>query len=624
MCGIAGIFQLPPAVAERSLVEAMSATLRHRGPDAAGIYCRGGVGLASRRLAIIDTSADANQPLANEDGSVVVVFNGAIYNFRELATELAARGHRFRTRCDTEVIVHAWEEHGPACVERFRGMFAFALWDAGREELFLARDRLGKKPLFYSVGRERLVFGSEIKALRRVPGIDLEVDLEALGEFAAYGASLGERTIHRGIRRLPPAHTLRISLAGQRLEPRIERYWRLAPRPDEETSEAEWLDRLDAAIAEAVRLRLVADVPLGAFLSGGIDSSLVVAHMAAQSTAGVRTFTMSFPGSSYDESAAALSVASHLGTEHVSRAVEPGSVDILETLVEVYDEPFGDESAIPTFFLSEIAAAEVKVALTGDGGDESFLGYRRYPWSRALGRLGGAAGRPGRAALGGLARLLPDSALTKRPLERASLEGFDLYNHAMGWSDELVGLLRPEVRGELAPPEEGRLAAIWRHWEGAGEAARFGLVDLETYLPDDVLVKVDRASMHHSLEARSPLLDHEVVELAARVPASVKLRGWTGKRILRQLLRRHLPDLAGGAADAPKRGFGVPLGDWFRGQLTGRLEEMVADRESAMWRFWDREALVWRLERHLVGRADLKAGLWRAFFFYHWARRHLA
>ena len=579
MCGIAGILHLPPAVAERALVEAMATTLRHRGPDAAGVFCRGGVGLASRRLAIIDTTSAADQPITNEDGSVVVVFNGAIYNFRELAAELAERGHHFRTRCDTEVIVHAWEEHGPACVGLFRGMFAFALWDAEREELFLARDRLGKKPLFYSLDGARFAFASEIKALRELPGIDLGIEVQALGEYAAYGASLGARTIHRGIRRLPPAHTMRISSAGERLESRIERYWRLAVEPGDEAGEEEWLERLDAALAEAVRLRLIADVPLGAFLSGGIDSSLVVAHMARESTSRVKTFTMAFREASHDESAAAHAISEHFDTEHVSRTVEPTTVGILDRLVETYDEPFGDESAIPTFFLSRIAGGEVKVALTGDGGDESFLGYRRYLHSRLLDRFSHAVGRPGRAALGALARLLPDSARLKRPLARSSHAGFDLYHHAMGWSEELLGLLRTEIRRELAPPGEGRMAEIWRHWDGAAPVARYGLLDLETYLPDDVLVKVDRASMHHSLEIRSPLLDHEVVELAARMPARLRLRGWTGKRILRTLLGRHLP---AAQVEAPKRGFGVPLGAWFRSELTERLEEMVADASSPM------------------------------------------
>ncbi len=622
MSGIAGICHLPPVAAERAEVEAMAAALRRRGPDAGGVYCRGGVGLGCRRLAVIDAAGDAATPIANEDGSVVLVCDGTIYNYRELASELAFRGHTLRGRGDAEVVVHAWEEHGPACLGRLRGAFALALWDAGREELLLARDRLGEKPLFYAVGRERLVFASEIEALRGVPGVDLEVDLQALGEYAAYGAGLGERTIHRGVRRLPPAHTLRLSLAGQSLEPRLERWWAVAARPEEETGEGEWLERLDAALAEAVRLRLVADAPLGALLSGGLGSALVVSQMARASTAPVRTFSVAARGSESDETETARAVAEGLDAEHARLEVEPAATDeMLEALVEIYGEPFGDESAPRTIQLARAASGAMRVALTGDGGGEVFLGERRYADARALARWSGPLGDRGRAALGRLVRRLPVSARLRRPLAGVALTGFERYRHLRGWTDERLELLRPEVRAELEPPSRGGLAAAWRRSEGAGELDRHALADLETALPDGTLVRLDRASMGHALELRAPLLDHRVVEVAAQMPARFKLEGRTGRSVLRKLLLRHLPRAPAGRAE---RGRGPAPGGWLRSGLTGSFERMVVDGSSPMWRYWDREAVAWRLERHLAGGAGLGTGLWRALVFHRWAERHLA
>ncbi len=621
MSGIAGICHLPPVAAERAAVEAMAEALRHRGPDASGVYCRGGVGLGGRRLATVERSEAADPPLANEDGSVTLVCDGAIYNHRELASELEFRGHRFRGRGDAEVVVHAWEEHGPACLQRLRGAFALALWDAGREELFLARDRLGEKPLFYALDRERLVFASEIEALRRVRGVDLEVDLQALGEFAAYGASLGERTIHRGVRRLPPGHTLRLSLVGEVLEPRLERWWSLDAGLDEERGEAEWLERLDAALAEAVRLRLASDAPLAALLSGGVGSSLVLARMAGASAEPVRALSVSARGATSAETEGARAVAAGLGAEHVRLALEPASPDeILEALLDVYDEPFGDESAPATIQLARAAAAETRVAVTGDGGDEVFLGDRRYAAARALARGGGALGGSGRAALGRVARRLPVSARLRRPLAGAALGGFELYHHLRGWTDELLELLRPEVRAELEP-SEGGLAAAWRRREGVEELARHALADLETVLPGATLTRLDRAFSRYSIERRSPLLDHRVVEVAARVPARLRLEGRTGSSVLRRLLLRHLP--RGTAPAAGKRPDAGPRG-WLRSGLTGSLESMVVDGSSPMWHYWDQEAVAWRLERHLAGGADLRTGLWRALVFHRWAERHLA
>lgn len=604
---------------EAEVVEAMTAELRHRGPDASGLYHKGAVALGHRRLSVIDTSEAANQPLANEDGSVRVVYNGEIYNYRSLTEELGRLGHRFSTRSDTEVIVHAWEEFGVRCLERFRGMFAFALYDANRHLLFLARDRLGKKPLYYSADPTQLAFASEIKALRKVPGISWEFDLVGLDEYVAYGNTLGETTIYKGIRRLPPAHYLLVSTGETLLAPRIERYWEIRPDPDPVPTETEWIDEIDRVLTEAVRLRLISDVPLGAFLSGGIDSSLVVAYMAKLSSQPVKTFCIGFREPTHDESRYAQEVAQHLGTEHLTELVSPNAIGVLETLVDVFDEPFGDESAIPTFYLSAMARRHVTVALSGDGGDENFLGYVRYPYSSWMNDISSTLRPLGRKLVADFAESLPYSSRFKRPLDRLSRDGFDLYNHAIGYSDEQRGILHADVRSQLSRGGSGKLATAYQECPTKHALDRYAYLDLRYYLPDDVLVKVDRVSMHHSLEVRCPLLDQELVDLAARIPSKHKLRWRTGKRLLRRLLQKCLPERL---IDRPKMGFGVPLVSWFRAETRPLLNELVNDETNLMWRYFDRKVVSARIRDHMASGADLHAVLWRALFFYHWCNRH--
>lgn len=620
MCGIAGIVQPAGKPVDVELVDRMTNTLRHRGPDAWASHIDGNVGLGHRRLSVIDTSEVANQPMFNEDGKVAVVFNGEIYNFRELRRELQSLGHYFHTNSDTEVIVHGWEEFGPACVERFRGMFAFAIYDARNSELFLARDRLGKKPLYYILTPEQMAFASELKALRLADRFDSELDLDGLGEYVSYGNTLGERTIYRKVRRLPPAHYMRVSLADAQLDSKPKRYWQIVPVPDDSCSEDQWLDRLDDEISEAVRLRMISDVPLGAFLSGGIDSSLIVAYMAKYSSEPVQTFTMGFNEGSHDESSYAREVALHLGVEHQVQVVKPRAIDVLDHLIDAYDEPFADQSAIPTFYLSEMTRRNVTVALSGDGGDEIFLGYSRYPYSLWMNRFGRCLTPVGRGLAEAVSRRMDYSARFRRPLNRLARRDFDLYHHAMGYRDEMLDLLRADVRAELSKAETGKMAADFRRCTGAAMPDRFALTDLNNYLPDDILVKVDRASMHHSLEVRCPLLDHKVVELSASIPWRLKMRGLTGKLLLRKLLGRFVPD---NLINRPKRGFGVPLAAWFRHQLKGDLEEMVSDSRCAIWQYFDRQSAQQRLRDHLTGRVDLHASLWRLLFFHRWANRHL-
>ena len=559
MCGITGLVARGPLELDRCLLEAMTSCLRHRGPDAGGIHVDGQIGLGHRRLSIIDTSTAANQPLFNEDRSVAVIFNGEIYNYRELTAQLEQLGHRFRTRSDTEVLVHAWEQYGYDCVLHFRGMFAFCIYDAQRRELFLARDRLGKKPLYYTSWKDGFAFASEIKALLKVPAVAQELDLESLGEYVAYGNTLGERSIYRDIRRLAPGHWMSVDLRGED-PPRINRYWRLQVEPDDSPTEDDWTEMVDEALEEAVRLRLISDVPLGAFLSGGIDSSLVVAYMAKHSTRAVKTFAMAFADKSYDESANASAVARQLGTEHHEQLVTPHAAAVVDTLIDVFDEPFADSSAIPTFYLCETTRQSVTVSLSGDGGDESFLGYRRYGLSYWGDRVARTITPAGRSLLRRSAQGLSLANRLKRPLGRLAKTGFDHYNHAMGCSAEHLGLLRADIREQLGR-SEGKMALDFRVCKSRSLLDRYAFTDIHNYLPDDVLVKVDRTSMHHSLEVRSPFLDHKVVELAARIPAHMKFRTPTGKTILRRILKRHLPsDLV----DRPRRDSAYP---WRRGSV---------------------------------------------------------
>jgi asparagine synthase (glutamine-hydrolysing) len=620
MCGICGVVTRPGEAPDAGLVRAMAASLAHRGPDAEGFLFDGNVGLGHRRLTIIDTSEAANQPLANEDGGVAVIYNGEIYNFQELTGRLAAAGHRFRTRSDTEVLVHGWEEWGAALPQHLRGMFAFALYDRRAGRLFIARDRLGKKPLYYSLVPGGFAFASEIKALLLHPGVSRGLDLAAVGEYMAYGNVAGERSVYRHVRRLPPGCALTLETANGSGPPSIAPYWDFRPRPRAALDEEEWLDRLDSTLAESVRLRMIADVPLGAFLSGGVDSSLVVSHMARLAPGRVETFCIGFEEAGWDESSHAAAVADFLGTDHRLERVTPDAAAILPELVAAYDEPFADPSAVPTYYVAQMTRRHVKVALSGDGGDELFAGYRRYQETRALDLLGTLATPAGRRLARGLAGRLPPGAYLRRALDRASRRGFDLYHHALGWSDDHLSLLAPEVRQALGTAQAQKAAADFARFPDLPFLDRCRYTDLLNYLPDQILVKVDRASMRHALEVRCPLLDQEVLEVAAEAPMAAQMSWRRGKTLLRKLACRHLP---AALVDRPKQGFAVPLGRWLRGPLAPLVENALDDAASPTWSFFRRDEARRRFDLHRAGRADAEKVLWRLLFFHAWAERSL-
>ena len=620
MCGVCGICGLyspsgqPPAV----LVDGMRARIRHRGPDEGSTDAFGPCVLGIQRLRVLDLELGF-QPVANETGDVVAVFNGELYNFQALREQLAERGHDVRGSGDTPVIPHLYEEHGPRFVEQLEGMFAIALWDAARGRLVLARDRLGKKPLVWSrLPDGTFAFASELKALLGLPGFVREPDLAALDAYLALQYVPGTRTGLRGVERVEPGTV--VVVEGDAIT--AERYWE--PEIDETLrSDAEWLERVRGEVTGAVRRRLVADVPLGALLSGGIDSAVVVALMAQASAEPVRTFTVGFADEAYDERPFARAVAERWSTRHEEIVLEPDTVATLPRLAAAFDEPLGDEAALPLFLICEAARQEVTVALVGDGGDESFAGYERY----AAMALADNVPAPIAAAGARLLRMLPsgrrerrstafraarflDAAATPRAERYGQLmQVFTLGQRADLWTDEAraeMGVLTSPGFLLGQPPAPG-IAGLQR-------------LDLATYLPGDLLPKSDIASMAHSLELRSPLLDRRVVELGLSLPDSLKRRGRDGKVAFR---RAFAPELPPTVAARGKSGLAVPLARWFRGDLAPMTRDLLLD-ERARSRGWFRPAAITRLlDEHAAGRADHGHRLWTLVMLELWQRTYV-
>jgi asparagine synthase (glutamine-hydrolysing) len=621
MCGITGIVDLKGRrEVSRMLLSRMNETQVHRGPDAGGLHLEPGVGLGHRRLSIIDL-ATGQQPLFNEDGSVVVVFNGEIYNYQALIPELTALGHVFRTKSDTEVIVHAWEAWGQACVERFRGMFAFALWDRNRETLFLARDRLGVKPLYYAVlGDGHIVFGSELKSLVAHPGLPRDLDPFAIEDYFAFGYIPEPRTVYRVARKLAPGHTLTVRRGELVAAPR--EYWDVRFTLDNPIGEADAQAELVERLRESVRLRMISEVPLGAFLSGGVDSSAVVATMAGVSGQPVNTCSISFSDPAFDESRYAREVAERYRTRHFVDKVDSDDFGLVDELARTYDEPYADSSAIPTYRVCQLARRHVTVALSGDGGDESFGGYRRYRFHAMEERLRSmlplAVRRP---AFGLLGRVYPKAdwapqvfraKTTFQALARSSVEA---YYHSMSFvSDDMRGRLysnafKAELGGYSA------VEVFHRHAARAGTDDALGLIqylDLKTYLVGDINTKVDRASMAHSLEVREPLMDHPLVEWLATLPSSFKVKGSESKRLLKKAMEPHLSQEVLYRA---KMGFAVPLARWFRGPLRGPVRDALLGGRLSETGWFNPGYLAELLAQHESGVRDHGTPIWTLLMF---------
>jgi len=621
MCGIVGIFDARHRRASSiEILERMNEVQHHRGPDEVGRHIEDGVALGHRRLSIIDLST-GQQPLYNEDGSVVIVFNGEIYNYGSLIPELAALGHRFRTKSDTEVIVHAWEEWGEACVQRFRGMFAFALWDRNRETLFLARDRLGVKPLHYAVLPDgQVLFASELKGLLAHGAMSRALDHAAIEDYFALGYIPEPRTIFSAASKLPPAHTLTIR-RGEAV-PAPKEYWDVRFSLDNPITEADACEELLVRLRESIEMRLISEVPLGAFLSGGVDSSAVVATMAAISDDPVSTCSIAFSEPGFDESAYARQVAERYRTRHFVDRVESDDFDLIDALANIYDEPYADSSAIPTYRVCELARKHVTVALSGDGGDENFGGYRRYRMHLAEERFRAALPLGVRKPVFGLfGKAYPKADWAPRIFRaRSTFEA--LARDTVGAYFHGVSIMRPDMRRSLFSTAflaklggyEAR-ETFDRHARNANVDDPLALIqylDLKTYLVGDINTKVDRASMANSLEVREPLMDHTLVEWLATLPSSLKIRSGEGKYLLKKAMEPQLPREI---LYRTKQGFAVPLARWFRGPLRARVQAAVLGPRLADTGVFNPAYLKHLVDRHLDGSRDYSAPLWTLLMF---------
>jgi len=625
MCGICGLSHSDNRKPERGLLEKMNAAIAHRGPDSDGFHTDAGIGLAMRRLAIIDVSG-GDQPIANEDESIWIIFNGECYNYPEMRAELERRGHRLATKTDTECIVHFYEDEGEDCVKRLRGMFAFALWDDKKKKLLLGRDRLGKKPMVYTIQNGTLYFGSELSAILAALPHKPEINLEALDLYLSLQYVPDPLTIYRGIFKLPPAHTL----VWENGAARIQRYWDYAYQPKFTATEDELIEELRARLREAVRMRLLSERPLGAHLSGGIDSSIVVALMSEFASGPVKTYSAGFEEESFSELPYARAVAQKYSTDHHEFTLTYGDIPAtLEKIVYHFGEPFADPSAVPLYHLSMMTREHVTVALNGDGGDEDFAGYPRY-WLDGFANAYARAPRfLTRGLMPSIAHFLPDNS--DRPVGQSLINGLKRLEQ-IPEIDSRASMLRwssyfsPRQRAALWKPELWRMfradnAQSWlaKHFDSieGSYLDKTLYTDLHTYLPGDLLVKADRMTMAASLEGRSPFLDHEIVEWAARVPDQSKVRGRSGKYLLKKAFAKELPESIKGRG---KQGFGIPVSAWFRGPLYDWSKQLLLAEGSPLHQWFDRAALGKYLEEHKSARADHGKRLYALAMLGVWAK----
>lgn len=625
MCGFVGRLNFDGAPVARETIEVMRDLQVHRGPDAAGLWIDGPVGLGFRRLAIIDLSSCGEQPMGNEDGSIVIAFNGEIYNFKELRQELVSKGHRFRSHSDTEVILHMYEECGTRVVERLRGMFAFAIWDSKKRRLVIARDRVGKKPLFYHMDSRGISFSSEVRSLFADPRVPRTPDYTAIHHYLTYQYVPSPWSAFKGVRCLPPASVMVVDARG---ESTIERYWKLQYADKIAVTEDEAIERVTELVMEATRLRMVADVPLGAFLSGGVDSSVVVAAMATQSSEPVRTFTIGFREQKYNEAPFARTVAERYGTEHTELTVEPDAIHVLPKLVWHYGNPFADSSAIPSFYVAELTRRFVTVALNGDGGDESFGGYERYAMFMAMRRwdLVPASIRDRVRTMVPPLRTVPAAPLTRKAHRAGELllGGPEArYAEFMAYfsARDKAALYTPEFLERTRGADSVELLrAAWGEVRATDDVDRLLGSDVAMYLPDDLLVKVDIATMASSLEARSPLLDHRLMEYAASLPVDLKVRAGETKYLLKKVAERLIPREV---IYRPKMGFAVPVNEWFRGELAGYVRDVLLD-DAAMDRgLFTRAGVEGLLQEHSSGRADHGYRIYALLMLELWFRTYI-
>lgn len=611
MCGIAGIVRFDRPVSKNE-IESMTASLAHRGPDGEGIWVGRNAALGHRRLSIIDLET-GRQPMCNEDETVWITYNGEIYNYRQLREQLSARGRKFRTHSDTEVIIHAYEEWGDDCVTHFRGMFAFGIVDTKKQRVFLARDHMGIKPLVYYEGRNCFAFSSEIQALRKVEGAVLEMDLQAVDQYLTLQYIPAPRSIYHQVKKLPPAHRMSISLDGRQSEP--EPYWSVGFRPNRSKNESDWLEELDAVLHDSVKSHLVADVPFGAFLSGGVDSGAIVAYMAQILGAPVKTFSIGFAEDEYNELKYAEMMAKRWGTEHHFEIVKPDALGILPSLVSHYGEPFGDSSAIPTYYVSKLARKHVPMVLTGDGGDELFGGYHSYlSWMTYLENDPGRH-RPLWKKMGRkIAQRLFPQRYPPIPFHGESLDNW------LSMISYMPGSLRHNLwRKDYQSITKHPLEAFEKEYDRTQSLSKLNRVqymDLKTYLPFDILTKVDIASMVHGLETRTPFVDINVIEFALSIPEQFNMKKntkgeWEGKLLLKKAMKKYYP---AELVDRKKMGFGVPLQEWFepKGSLAPLLREKLLGQQSKVMELFEPSVVEGLLEKNASGQ------IWLILFLEEW------
>jgi asparagine synthase (glutamine-hydrolysing) len=617
MCGIAGIVYLKTErKVSQSVLKQMTDAIQHRGPDDEGFYCNENVGLGFRRLSIIDLNT-GHQPLLNEDENISIIFNGEIYNYQEQRELLKKKGYRFRTATDTEVILHLYEEYGADCVKHLRGMFAFAIWDNNKKQLFCARDRFGIKPFYYYIDNEKFVFASEIKAIVKVAGVNKDISTAAIDSYFAYGYITGSSSIYNNIKKIQPAHTLLLSY-NNNFRINTVSYWSMNFEPDYVKTEKQWMEEIEECLFDAVKLHMISDVPIGAFLSGGIDSSSVVAMMARHSSKPIKTFSIGFKEKKFNELQYAREIAEKYNCEYHERIVEPESINLLPKLVAAYDEPFADSSAIPTYYVSKFAKEHAVVVLSGDGGDELFAGYNSYPYFNKISKYGFSYPGLNKLVWGNLNKLIPVGGKAKNltyflsgnrkyagaqsvfwtKADRKKLLSDDMYHNKI--DSELI------KEAHLVNSKYDLITSLQK-------------MDMQTYMVDDILTKLDRASMMNSIEARVPLLDHKFAELSFKIPWQLKLKGDNQKYILKKAMAKYLPD---SILSHPKQGFAVPLSVWFKNDLKDYINDTLLSSNAQYSTYLDKKYVHKIINNNRTTSRDLSVQIWSLLFFEEWVKQN--
>jgi len=615
MCGICGkIYFDHSRAVNKSELKGMTDLLVHRGPDDEGFYINRNIGLGFRRLSIIDLTT-GHQPLTNEDETIWIVFNGEIYNFLDLRRDLMKKGHTFRTKTDTEVIVHLYEEYGKDCVQYLRGMFAFAIWDEKNRKVFCARDRFGIKPFFYYYDDEQFIFGSELKLILNSNDVKQEIDFLSLDSYFAYGYTTGRKTIFKNIQKLEPANILELSLLDRKID--ISKYWGIIFEPDYSKSEEQWCEEIEECLSESVKMHLISDVPLGAFLSGGIDSSSVVALMSKHSSMPVKTFSIGFKEKRYYELSFAREIAKKYQTEHHEKIIQPDSIALLPILVQAYDEPFAESSAIPTYYISKFAREFVTVVLSGDGGDELFAGYDSYLKLNSFYKYNITSNAFNKVFWGNIYKMIPSKVKGKGITYFLSKEPETLGAYfSVITQPERTKLYKPEIWEQIKKmPAESYKEAIITNSLSEDFVSKMQELDVRTYLVDDILTKVDRASMQNSLEVRVPILDHKVAELSFRIPSRLKLKNRKKKYIFKKAMSKYLTP---NVINHKKQGFVVPLNMWFKSDLKTYVHDRLNTKNSFISRYLDTKIVIKMINDHNTGMRDLNQKIWALLFLDAW------